>query len=260
MSDVIVFITGGKFGSESSEEPGYSISQVELKRALAKGLQVFIFAEKNVLHEYNTYKLNKESNAVKYSSVNDVRVFHFIDELFSLPRNNPITGFEIAADITDFLKDQLAGLFHRFLQDQKRIKELDLLEEMNSVATTLKELVGFLTDERKSQDDAIKGVLLANHPAFRRLRTVTRTPYRVFFATKAEMTKWLNARSWIISDPDLWDVDSVEEWALKESTDYIKFTNNIFDESDKLQPFSEVDWNDDWIQRVTGSDRDDIPF
>ena len=90
MSDVIVFITGGKFGSESAGEPGYSISQVELERALAKGLQVFIFAEKNVLHEYNTYKLNKDSNAVKYSSVNDVRVFHFIDELFSLPRNIPL--------------------------------------------------------------------------------------------------------------------------------------------------------------------------
>ena len=118
-----------------------------------------------------------------------------------------------------------------------------------------------MTDERKSQDDAIKGVLLANHPAFRRLRTVTRTPYRVFFATKAEMTKWLNARSWTISDSDSLDADSVEEWAsLKDSTDYIKFTNNIFDEGDKLQPFSEVDWNDDWIQRVTGADRDDSPF
>ena len=137
LSDVIIFITGGNFGTESEEEPGYSISQVELKRALERGIQVFIFVETSVLNEYNTYKLNKNSKDITYASVSDVKVFEFLEELHSLPSNNAITRFEIASDITKFLKEQFAGLFHRFLQEQKRLKEVRVLEEMNSVANTL---------------------------------------------------------------------------------------------------------------------------
>src|SRR5687767_14713621 len=40
LCDIIVSIVGGRFGTESLEEPGYSISQVELKRALEQGIQV----------------------------------------------------------------------------------------------------------------------------------------------------------------------------------------------------------------------------
>lgn len=174
LSDVIVFITGGgRFGSQSEAEPGYSISQVELKRALESGIPVFIFVESAVFNEYNTYQLNKDTN-INYSSVDDIRVFKFLEELYLLPSNNPITPFEVASDITNYLKEQFAGLFHRFLQEQKRLKEVRVLDEMNSIAQTLKELVGFLTNERKNSDEAIKGILLSNHPAFRRLRQLTR--------------------------------------------------------------------------------------
>ena len=262
LSDIIVFITGGMLGSESEEEPGYSISQVELKRALDSGIQVFIFVESNVLNEYRTYKLNKDSEEIKYSSVNDIRVFHFLDELYLLPRNNPITQFEVAGDITNFLKDQFAGLFHRFLQEQKHRKEVRVLEEMNSVAKTLKELVGFLTDERKNSDDAIKSILLTNHPAFQQLASLTKAPYRVFFSTRNEMERWLKARGWQQDTEDSFDDDSVEEW-VKES-DYLKFSQKIFDKNDRLLPFTADHWNDEWIQRLPYPSRevtdDDIPF
>ena len=187
LSDVIVFIMGGRSGSQSKEYPGYSISQAELKRALDKGIQVFIFVESGVLNEYQTYKLNKNSKDIKYFSVDDVKVFPFLEELYSLPVNNPITRFEVANDINSFLKQQFAGLFHRFLQEQKRQQEVRVLDEMNSVSKTLNELVRFLTVERKNKDDAIKSILLANHPAFRRLAELTNTPYRVFFTTREEM-------------------------------------------------------------------------
>lgn len=253
LSDVIVFITGGKFGTESAEEPGYSISQVELKRALDAGIQVFIFVEASVLSEYDTYKLNKDAEGVKYSSVSNVKVFEFLDELYSLPRNNPITQFELASDITTFLKEQFAGLFHGFLQEQKRIKEIRVLDEMNSVASTLKELVGFLTDERKSSDEAIKSILLANHPAFRRLATLTKTPYRVFFSTRTEMTKWLAVRRWESVPADKLDSDSVEEWQNDRWTEYLKFKKNIFDKSEKLLPYTADNWKDEWIELATVS-------
>ena len=259
LSDIIVFIMGGRFGSESKEKPGYSISQVELKRALDKGIQVFIFVESGVFNEYNTYKLNEDSEGIKYSSINNIAVFKFLDELYSLPWNNPITQFEVAGDITDFLKEQFAGLFHRFLQEQKRMKEMHVLDEMNSVAKTLKDLVRFLTDERTSKDDAIKSILLANHPAFRRLKALTKTTYRVFFSTRNEMESWLEARSWEQIQEDQFDTDSAEEWV--KGAKYLKFTKEIFDENGRLIPFTEDDWDDEWIRLFeSGVTEDDIPF
>ena len=261
LSDVIVFIMGGRFGSESEEEPGYSISQVELKRALDSGIPVFIFVEGSVLNEYDTYKLNKDSTKIQYSSVNNIKVFQFLEELYSLPRNNPITQFEVAGDITNFLKEQFAGLFHRFLQEQKRLKEVRVLDEMNSVAKTLKELVGFLTDERKNRDDAIKSILLTNHPAFQRLSELTKTPYRVFFSTRNEMEAWLKTRNWNQIPADALYKGSVEEWVQEKRAKYLIFTKNIFDENDRLLPFTAGDWDNEWIQLVPYKHfDDDLPF
>ena len=261
LSDVIVFITGGKFGTESQEEPGYSISQAELKRALDGGIQVFIFVEAGVHSEFNTHKLNKNSEEIKYSSVNDVRVFQFLEELYSLPSNNPITKFEIAGDITNFLKEQFAGLFHRFLQDQKRLKEVRVLDEMNSVAKTLKELVDFLTEERKHKNEAIKSILIANHPAFRRLAKLTKTPYRVYFSTKSEMETWLKARGWVAMSEDRLDPDSVGEWTKESWNKYLKFKKEIFGKNGRLLSYSAEEWNDEWIELASlVLAEDDIPF
>ena len=261
LSDVIVYITGGRFGSQSEAEPSYSISQVELKRALEGGIPVFIFVETAVFNEYNTYQLNKDTK-INYSSVDDIRVFEFLDELFLLPSNNPITPFEVASDITNYLKEQFAGLFHRFLQEQKRLKEIRVLDEMNSTARTLRELVGFLTDERKNSDEAIKGILLTNHPVFRRLRQLTKTPYRVFFSSREEMGAWLKGRNWAPVSRGRLDPGSVEEWTHRSGGPYLKFTRNIFDEEDRLLPFMAYDWNDDWISLVSPPtpEDDDIPF
>lgn len=264
LSDVIVFVTGGKIGTESKEEPGYSISQAELKRALDGGIQVFIFVEAGVHSEFNTYKLNKKSaEKINYASVNDVKVFQFLDELYSLPSNNPITKFEIASDITNFLKEQFAGLFHRFLQEQKRLKEVRVLDEMNSVAKTLKELVDFLTKDRKNKDEAIKSILIANHPAFRRLATLTKTRYRVYFSTKVEMEAWLNARGWVATSEERLDPDSVGEWSHDSWNKYLKFKKEIFGEDGMLLRYTAEEWDDEWIELASSSPvltDDDIPF
>lgn len=261
LCDVIVAVVGGRFGTESQEEPGHSISHLELRRALERGIQVFVFVDKNVLGEYSTYKLNKDNETIKYSAVNDGRVFRFLDELYSLPRNNPIASFEVASDITSYLKAQFAGLFQRFLQDQKRLTEMRVLEEMNSVAKTLKDVVGFLTKERES-DESIKNILVANHPAFRRLATLTKTKYRVFFSRRDEMEAWLRARGWTMVDESSWDEDSVAEWK-RDEWGYIKFTTRLFDDNDKLLLFTEDDWDDSWIELVVpepSDDDDSLPF
>src|ERR1700722_1566489 len=142
---IIVSIIGGRFGSESRVSEGSSISQKGLKHALERGVQVYIFIERSVNAEYSTYLLNKDASTTKYKFVDDSRIYPFIEEMRALPQNNAIATFETSAEITDYLRAQWAGLFQRFLQEHKRLSELRILEEMNSVAKTLRETVDFLT-------------------------------------------------------------------------------------------------------------------
>ena len=265
LCDIIVTIIGGRYGSESSEEPGLSITQNELRRALEKGIQVFIFIDRDVLGEFSTYRLNKDNSKIKYKFVDNVKVYEFIEMLIALPRNNPIAPFSTSSDITEYLQAQWAGLFQRFLTEQHRVSEVKVLDEMQSVASTLQQLVTFLTKERRSKDDAIKTILLSNHPAFRRFAKVTGTFYRVYFSNKDELNIWLGARGWQPVSPEDWDEDSKGEWHSERTAKYLKLTHDIFASDGMLKVMTEDAWQDKWLEvedmpPESDSDDDDLPF
>ena len=248
MCDILICVIGGRYGTESKEQPGSSITQQELHTALGNQVQVFIFIEQAVYAEYSTYLINKETADMKYRFVDDRRVYDFIESVYKLQRNNPIAPFQTAFDIVEYLRNQWAGLFQRFLQDQKRIEETRTLEEMKSVAGTLEQLVRFLTEERNNKDDAIQQILLANHPVFYRFQELTRTPYRVFFTDEGELNQWLRAYKWNPVPEMVYDEDSYREWAKQGTNQYIKLTESIFDEESKLKVYTGDKWKDNWLQ------------
>jgi hypothetical protein len=265
LSDIIVSIVGGRFGSESAEHPGLSISQAELRRALDRGVQVFVFAEKSTLSEYSTYLLNKSTKGMRYQFADDVRVYEFIEQLYALPRNNPIQPFETSADITEFLRLQWAGLFQRFLQHQRRLSEMKVLDEMNATAKTLRDLVTFLTEERKGTSKGINEILVLNHPAFRSFAKAVHAPYRVFFSTGEELDRWLSARGWEPVEQPQYDTDSIREWQNPKAKGYLKLTKEIFDSDGRLRPMTATEWNDSCLQFVAAlvepsPPSDDVPF
>ncbi len=258
MCDILICVIGGRYGTESQEQPGFSITQGELYTAIGNQVQVFIFIEQAVYSEYSTYSINKEAADIKYRFVDDSRVYEFIESVYKLPRNNPIAPFQTASDIVEHLRSQWAGLFQRFLQDQKRLEEIRALEEMKSVAGTLEQLVRFLTEERKDKDDAIQQILLANHPVFHRFQELTETGYRVFFTDEEELGHWLRARRWTPVEEASYDDGSYREWVKEGKRQYIRLTEAIFDEEGKLKVYTRDRWNDSWLQLV---DREDeLPF
>lgn len=273
LSDIIVSVIGGRFGTESRERPGYSISQVELQRALERGVQVFVFIEKSVLAEYSTYLLNKDVAGFKPRFVDDVKVYSFVEKLHQLPQNNAIAPFETGRDIVDYLRVQWAGLFHKFLQSQARQAESRVIEELNNTSHTLKGLVDYLTAQRDSKDEVIKGILMNNHPAFTRLAELTGTPYRVYFTNYSEFSEWMKSRGWAdeTDNPFLSD-GSVYEWRQsRKSKDgshtWIEIKEKIFDDDGRLKVYAPSEWRDDWVIQVVTNptpkakeDDDDIPF
>jgi len=260
--DIIVCVIGGRYGTDSTTRDG-SITQNELKEALEKGVQVYVFVDQNVLTEFETYQLNKDNEKTKYRYVDNVKVFEFLAQIYALPQNNPITAFSTSADISTYLQAQCAGLFQRFLQEETRLSEVRVLDEMKSVSSTLQQLVKFLTEERRNKDEAIQNILLANHPAFRRFAKLTGTPYRVFFSNQTELDEWLVARSYKPIDPDSWDEGSVAEWTNRNAKKYIALKESIFDSDGRLKPYSDDEWQDEWVVTVAFEDDDDddnLPF
>ena len=250
MCDILICVIGGRYGTESQEQPGISITEQELSSAIENQVQVFIFIEQSVHSEYNTYLINKGTDGIKYRFVDDVRVYEFIDSVSNLPKNNPIAPFQTASDIIEYLRNQWAGLFQRFLQDQKRLAEVRALEEMRLMTGTLEQLVRFLTEERQGKDDAIQQILLTNHPVFHRFQELTKTRYRVFFAGEEELNQWLRARGWTPMAKTLYDEGSYREWNGRGRRQYIKLTEAIFDEEGKLKVYTGDRWKDNWLQLV----------
>jgi hypothetical protein len=260
--DILVSIIGGRFGSES-HAGNASISQMELRAALNENKQVYIFIEKNVLSEYETYLLNKE-HSINYRYVDDSRIYAFIDEIKGLGSNNNIKGFDSVSDITRYLKEQFAGLFQRFLEEQTRIKEVGLIKGLEKTAQTLNKLVNFLSDENKDQAEEINRILTINHPLVERIKSDLDIPYNFYFEGFQDMKELLNARSFKLE----FELPFDDEYSfVKESNrkaHYIKIKESLFDNDSKLKFYRKTEWDDSWVKffEVDKQDDDDdgLPF
>lgn len=140
---ILVSVVGGRFGTESAGLSHYSISQRELREAQAAGKQVYIFVERDILQEHRTWKLNRHRETeiagepIKFASVDDTRIFRFLDEVYSLTKNNAVFPFGTAHDITRTLKDQWGGLFQKLLQLQEERAQFKLLQELRDTSKAL---------------------------------------------------------------------------------------------------------------------------
>lgn len=273
--DIVVAIIGGRFGAPSHHDP-YSISQMELKTAAELGKPLFIFVEQAVLAEFRTYQRNRAHPNIQYAAVDDARIYAFLDEIESLPRNNATAPFGSAQDITDYLREQWAGLFQRYLQERELIRPINILKDMQSTAETLNELVNYLSKEKEGSDEVVKWILTENHPIFAHLAKITNTPYRVYFKSKEEMAKWLEVRQWTERVGDDFSLD--EDVWVQDEKEYFKVmtlrAREIFDNDGRLRAMTPDQWDVEWIKvhrekkdegrkRVAGryDDLDDeIPF
>jgi hypothetical protein len=262
--DILVSIIGGRFGSESKRSAS-SISQIELRTALKENKQVYIFIEKNVLSEYETYSINKENVSMKYRYVDDIRVYQFIEEVKNLNSNNNIKGFEAVSDISKYLKEQFAGLFQRFLEEQTRIKEVSLIRNLEKTAQTLNKLVNFLSDENKGQAEEINKILMINHPLTEILSIKLDVPYNFYIEGYYDMKNLLDARGFKEVEAEFLDDDDfVSRWVKKVNRKIyiLRISDKIFDEDKKLKFIKKTDWNDDFVELKEAEEppEDDLPF
>ncbi len=151
-ADIFILIVGGRYGSESSDgdkkkskefyERYESVTKKEFGEAINKDIPTYVLVEQSVHSEYHTYLRNKDAKTISYAHVDSVNIFRFIEEILSLPRNNPTQTFEKFSDIEIWLREQWAGLFRELLKrmsDQKQFTELsEQVEGLKEINNTLK--------------------------------------------------------------------------------------------------------------------------
>lgn len=260
--DILVSIIGGRYGSESKIEK-HSVSQMELKTAFDLNKQVYIFIEKGVYSEYNFYLKNKDNETTKYTYADNIKIHQFIEFVESLPNNNTIHGFETSADIVSFLKEQWAGLFQRFLQEQTRVKEINIIKGIENTAKTLNQLVTFLTEEKRGSDNAINEILLSNHPAMEQIKELLKIPYRVFFINKEEFIDLIKARGFRESNDNL-PFDDRQTWLMEKNSQLheLTYSDEIFNSDSKLKVYTKEEWNPEFITltKTKIEEEDNLPF
>lgn len=162
---MMILIVGGRYGSMAStqieeyENKYISITQREHETARKRGIPVMVFVEQNVYSEYKTYLANKDNNTIKYTHVDDVRVFQFISKL----EQGAIKVFSKIDDIEHYFSHQIAGMLLTYLnslQEEKNKEEVkDAVDEIKVVSQSMQKMVNSIAEKILTDGDKYKDLL-----------------------------------------------------------------------------------------------------
>lgn len=115
-ADIFVLLVGGRYGSTNDQ--GKSVTNMEYLRARAKGIPVYAFVHQSILHILPVWKSNPDGDF--RNVVDSPQLFEFVTFL----RDSSgvwVFPFELAQDVVNTLRKQMAYLFMDGLQLRKRV-------------------------------------------------------------------------------------------------------------------------------------------
>ena len=257
--DILVSIIGNKYGSPAvieDKEKEYSVTQKEIKTAFERNKQVYIFIDKNVLTEYETYLLNKKNRDINYKYVDNPNIYKFIEEVKSWSHNNNIKDFETADDITRYLKEQFAGLFKQYMDDRSKVEEFLDIRDIKETARTLHELVDYLKADNIGKDEEISRIIRIDHPLVGKLKSILNVHYNFYIEEFQDMRFFLNARGYhLTEDKNIW------VGGLNNENNKLKISTDLF-ENGKLKYIRHSEWKDEYVSLEPNDpvSTDDVPF
>lgn len=129
---IFVLIIGGRYGG-TNKETGKSITNMEYERAKELGIPIFTLIEQTVYSNHHVFTENMKEGSpvnakkIKYPSVDNIRIFDFIDEVRKSASNNAVFPFANFSDIQSYLRKQWAGMMYYYITtgtEAKRTNEL----------------------------------------------------------------------------------------------------------------------------------------
>jgi len=134
-ADIFVLIIGNRYGYKL--ESGQSITNTEFLTAVLKGIPIYTFTQKSMIHVLPLWKKNPNADYSDY--VDDTKVFEFIEDVRS-KRGLWNFEFDNAQDIIDILKSQLSILFSESLSERLTLKasvDNEILSRLSGKALNL---------------------------------------------------------------------------------------------------------------------------
>ncbi len=138
-SQIFVLIIGGRYGGEFRSSQN-SITNHEYKEAVKLKIPVFTLVEEAVYSDHHIYTSNKKNKDIDYTKINypsvdNIKIFEFIDEVRKNTINNAIVPFKNFNDIECYLRKQWAGMMFNFLvhknEESRVLDTLVALENVN---------------------------------------------------------------------------------------------------------------------------------
>lgn len=277
-TDILVSIIGGRYGSASAGHEN-SISQMELKTAVKLSRQVYIFVDADVKSELRTYKMNKDSPSTKYAHVDNVKIFEFLEDIEKIKVNNATFAFRESSEIIAILREQFAGLFQHLLRTAARQEEVRLVDSLKATSQSLEDVVKYLKNNNKKDDNVVSQLLLPSHPIFAVLAEKLDVRYRIYFQNLEELNRFLKARGF---DEDPIDSnDTTLAWykmrnvavraggatEQRRRLEELTMSRTLFGENNELKPLSASSWDDSLLTFRVSTHKpekfdpnDDIPF
>ena len=130
-ADLFVLIVGGRYGTQI--DSGKSITNLEYLEARAKGIPIYTFVQKSILHTLHVWKQNR--NADFHGIVDSPRLFEFVESLHDT-KEQWVYPFEKASDITTTLRRQFAFLFKDALAYRAKLKRSGLPDDLQNLSPT----------------------------------------------------------------------------------------------------------------------------
>ncbi|MEL4279277.1 MULTISPECIES: DUF4062 domain-containing protein [Shewanella] len=174
---LFILIIGGRYGGEHKDKEG-SITNNEYREAVKNKTPIFALVESAVYSDHYTYLSNKISNPdfyekITYPSIDNIKIFGFIDEVRKNSLNNAIVSFNDFSDMETYLKKQWAGMMYDLLAERTRNGNAKitnrLIDDLTIAAKKSEELIKVLlrtTDTEQVEDKISKIELIAKARSF----------------------------------------------------------------------------------------------
>lgn len=156
---MFVLLIGGRFGG-SFKHTDKSITNAEYDEAVRLNIPIFAMVDRSVLSEHLVYSKNKHSKHIEvgkidYPSVDNIKIFDFVDTVRKNAINNALVPFNDYADIETYLKKQWAGMMYYYLTSESEAKRVG---DMFNKLTEATQKIEFFTEQMayKSDDKIIR--------------------------------------------------------------------------------------------------------
>ncbi len=143
---IFILVIGGRYGS-LIKKGSTSITNAEYMEAVKLKIPIFTLVEQAVYSDHYVYtnnRHNKEVDITKiiYPSVDNIKIFDFIDQVRLNTIDNAIVPFKDFSDIESYLRQQWAGMMFSFLMYQN---EKERIADTLTVVSSMNERIEMLS-------------------------------------------------------------------------------------------------------------------